>query len=138
MGLADAMMMRGLNLRILRRLADDDEAQRLQESLECKDEIITLPSGSKLLKYDSFLQQQTYYDDLKHANVRYIDFGYLFGKNFTTKQPQLVIEQDKVLGKGGLVRFTLFTLIATKYTVEHRLNNYPFLCIVLGCSIYSW
>jgi hypothetical protein len=102
MGLADAMMMRGLQLRNLRRLADEDEDQRLQDSSEdFQDEIITLPCGSNLLKYESYLHHQTYYDDLKHANIKFIDYGNLLRSDLNL---QLVIEQDKSLGKGGLVR----------------------------------
>jgi len=104
--LVHGMMMRGWYLQNLRRLAEEDEDQRNQDAIfEHKDEIVILPSGCKLIKYESYLQHQTYYDDLKHANFRFIEYGNFIGGNKGLEdQPILIIEQDKGLGKGGLVR----------------------------------
>jgi Lysine methyltransferase len=50
-------------------------------------------------------QPHVHYDDLKHADVPYIDYG----PCLSTKCP-LVIEQDKTLGKGGLCWDAAFIL----------------------------
>ena len=112
----DVYMQRGAHLQRLRAMALQDEAERQQQSA-CttqsseimphpstseeallQDTFATLPTGQRVLRYDSYLRHQRYYDDLKHIDYPYIDFG-TFGPDAATR---LVVEQDKTLGKGGL------------------------------------
>lgn len=51
----------------------------------------------RVLDYNSYLAHQCYYDDLKHADMNYIDFG-----NVGHSGGRLIVEQRKSLGKGGL------------------------------------
>ena len=89
LGIADAMMRRGDHLRMLRMMAEQDEAERAlaindgnnaggdsSSALE-QDKYDVLPTsgGSKMLHYDSYLRHQRFYDDLKHIDYQYIDFG---------------------------------------------------------------
>ena len=125
----DLMMNRGAYLRQLRMLALADEEERRQatassasttqlcQSLDCEeekkevdsiteeelqeDEIQTLPNNKRLLNYNSYLSHQRYYDDLKHADIHYIDYGNIVNSK-GENGGRLVIEQRKSLGKGGL------------------------------------
>lgn len=123
----DQMMNRGAYLRQLRMLALADEeerrhqataasAARLCQSVDCEeekkevdsiieeelqDEIQTLPNNKRLLNYNSYLIHQRYYDDLKHADIHYIDYGNIYNSQ-GENGGQLVVEQRKSLGKGGL------------------------------------
>lgn len=137
LGMADALMQRGEHLRMLRRVAERDEAERnaqLADDVDCEgfprrslvasnsrcetartapaieDEYDTLPSGRRMLNYDSYLRHQRYYDDLKHVDYQYIDYGKLRGG-------QLIIEQRKTLGKGGICWDAAFIL------AEHMIAN---------------
>jgi hypothetical protein len=103
--LAEQLMKRGEFLRQLREmeLADQAEREQTQEETEQpsqgKDDVIhVLSNGKKVLCYESFLKHQRYYDDLKHVDCHFIDFG------ISSCGGRLVMEQDKCLGKGGLVR----------------------------------
>lgn len=62
-------------------------------------ELGTIVGGRKILNYTNFLQNQKYYDDLKH-----IDY------NFIYYDSGVLIEQDKSLGKGGLCWDAAFVL----------------------------
>ena len=84
----EAMMNRGSLLRMLRQMAEEDEAQR--------DESPKGETNSYTLDYQSYLSVQTVYDDYKHVNYRQIDFG-IVGHS------PLVIAQDRTVGKGGFV-----------------------------------
>lgn len=84
----DAMMKRGYFLRMLRLMAEEDEAQR--------DESPNDETDSDTLDYQSYLSVQAVYDDYKHVNYRQIDFG-------TVGDSPLVIAQDRTVGKGGFV-----------------------------------
>lgn len=60
----------------------------------------------KVLDYNSYLAHQRYYDDLKHADIKYIDFGHIHNHNHSSYgeyygENRLVVEQRKHLGKGG-------------------------------------
>lgn len=119
---AEIWMRRGAHLRNLRELERQDEAARQsadedQEDTHTEhqhrsrddareDEFVELDSGDRVLQYESYLAHQRYYDDLKHVDYRYIDFG-KFGNN---DDARLIIEQDKTLGKGGLVWDAAFIL----------------------------
>lgn len=101
---AEALMRRGEYLRQLRMMELDDERQRAEEWKSVvdnkgpTDQVDVLPdSKTRVLRYDSYLLHQTYYDDLKHVDYKFLDFG------SDTCSPRLIIEQDKSLGKGGLV-----------------------------------
>ena len=122
----DQMMNRGAYLRQLRMLALADEEERRQttassaiqhcQSIDCEekkevnsiteeeiqeDEIQTLPNNKRLLNYNSYLSHQRYYDDLKHADIHYIDYGNIYNSQ-GENGGRLVVEQRKSLGKGGL------------------------------------
>ena len=124
LGIADAMMRRGDHLRMLRMMADQDEAERAAArtnisscgSSDCspaeqdEDEYETLPTSgrSKLLHYDSYLRHQRYYDDLKHVDYHYINYGGCGGGH--RAGGRLVIRQQKALGKGGICWDAAFIL----------------------------
>jgi len=64
------------------------------------DKVDLLPiSKQKVLRYDSYLYHQRYSDDYKHCNCDYVD--YPVGDNSNTKR--LIVEQQRSLGKGGLI-----------------------------------
>ena len=95
-------MNRGEFLRQLRLLELADQVERQENEGKVVDEplqdsIDLLPNAKRVLRYDSYLAHQRYYDDLKHVDCHYIDFGNVGGG-------RLVMEQEKRLGKGGLVR----------------------------------
>lgn len=100
----DTWMKRGDILRQLRQLEladqaardDDDQDDDKHPSQVQENEIHVLPNQKCVLRYNSYLAHQRYYDDLKHVDCHYIDYGSIGNGN-------LVIEQDKSLGKGGLV-----------------------------------
>ena len=76
-----------------------------------------LPNQQRLLKYNAYLQNQLYYDDLKHVDYRFIDYGGIFGeyssqsvKETSNHHSPLIIEQDKSLGKGGFCWDAAFVL----------------------------
>ena len=90
---------RGSFLRKLRELEKEDELerQREMETVDEETEVITTDT----LDYQRYIKQQQMkpiYDDYKHVNYRCIDFGHI--NNSTTP---LIIEQDRSVGKGGLV-----------------------------------
>jgi hypothetical protein len=99
---ADALFNRGAFLRKLREMEAQDEAER-QAELEANNFSVATPSDT--LHYDSFLNGQNYYDDYKHVNYRFIDFGYIAGgrEEDQDKQLPLLIEQDRSVGKGGFI-----------------------------------
>ena len=117
---------RGSMLRKLRQLEAEDEKLRQMVAAEEAEAAAMMPGNgngsSDTLHYDSYLQQQTYWDDLKHCNYRFIDFGYVSGTSSSSdnstgsaqeQQQQaldkqllpLMIEQDRTgrLNKGGTV-----------------------------------
>ena len=107
---ADRLLRRGEFLRKLRELEEQDEAERaIQTSADKNDtgeeEVTRLSTGDTVLCYESFLANQRYYDDLKHVDHRFIDYG-----KFNTQSRPLVVEQDKSLGKGGLCWDAAFIL----------------------------
>jgi predicted nicotinamide N-methyase len=122
----DAAMMvtgmhRGAYLRMLRDWERHDEEER-QAALEVDiettaNDTIRLSSGNVVLQYEQYLTHQRYYDDLKHIDCRYIDYGSF---NVTTTNTtstddnscrlMLMMEQDKSLGKGGLCWDAAFVL----------------------------
>lgn len=85
---ADTLFKLGDRMRQLRALEREDEALREKEN-EMGEETDTL-------NYQSYLANQTYYDDYKHVNYRFVDFGNVNDEPF-------IIEQDRTVGKGGFV-----------------------------------
>lgn len=98
----DALFQRGAFLRKLRELERYDESQRETENSDCQ--------NNDTLVYGSYLATQSYYDDYKHVNYRFIDFGTIGGR-------PLLIEQDRTVGKGGFVWDAGFVL------AEHVMNS---------------
>jgi Lysine methyltransferase len=135
----DACMQRGLRLRQLRELERQDEQARRNdaanaakgESLNDHQQGAAMSVGidsrmttqdKEVLSYASYLQTQQYYDDLKHVDYKFIDYGSCFrdsscienGKIETVNnkdetehddrdsRSRLIMEQDKSLGKGGI------------------------------------
>jgi SAM-dependent methyltransferase len=120
---AEAMLQRGAVLRKLRELEREDEAARAAQSNQDgehqssaqeqkEEEPIVLACGSKVLSYDSYLIHQRYYDDLKHVDCRFIDYGKI-------GPGRLIVEQDKSLGKGGWCWDAAFVL------GEYMIQNAP-------------
>ena len=137
LGIADAMMRRGDHLRMLRMMAEQDEAERAvnvedaegDRSDDCssspppleEDEYDILPTlgGSKILRYDSYLRHQRYYDDLKHVDYHYIDYGDIRDTRSRGRDGagachpaggHLIVKQQKSLGKGGICWDAAFIL----------------------------
>ena len=141
-------MTRGEYLRQLRLLALQDEMERMSEetlnSAECSeekkcddlqilkkecDEVQILPNGERMLNYTQYLSHQRYYDDLKHIDMHYINYG-KFDKNvvrvessndvrnidtntagrITDGHGDLIVEQRKSLGKGSFCWDAAFIL----------------------------
>uniref|UniRef100_A0A7S2PW95 Uncharacterized protein n=1 Tax=Skeletonema marinoi TaxID=267567 RepID=A0A7S2PW95_9STRA len=111
-------------------LNDDDEGEE-----ELCDHVYTISTTSavnngekvKVLEYNSYLAHQRYYDDLKHVDITYMDYGVIPHRpstNNTNEQSALegeegsnetdggrvVIEQRKRLGKGGFCWDAAFVL----------------------------
>jgi predicted nicotinamide N-methyase len=98
---ADALFDRTSFLRSLREADEAERAAAAEEgdgAISTKKGVTVLPNGQLLLAYDEYLTDQRYYDDLKHVDCHFIDFG------------PLIIEQDKSLGKGGLCWDAAFIL----------------------------
>ena len=141
-------MNRGEYLRQLRLLALQDEMERSLEETKCDNDAILAPitdinrkkvtqepmdevqivNGQRILHYDAYLAHQRYYDDLKHIDMHFINYG-SFAKlsrvessndvrdmkaTTTSIGPatngELIIQQDKSLGKGGFCWDAAFVL----------------------------
>jgi Lysine methyltransferase len=128
---ADALFERAVFLRKLREAdeierhapeedgADDDNDEGENHPRAVMDEgQHTLPNGQRILDYNAYLEHQRYYDDCKHIDYHYIDYGTLEGSaSFSSSMAEpcsyrypLLIEQDKSLGKGGLCWDAAFIL----------------------------
>jgi SAM-dependent methyltransferase len=137
---AEAMLQRGAVLRKLRELEREDEAARAAPpwspddggdnnndhnyylnhnetdgdmNAEEEEPPIVLACGAKVLAYDSYLQHQRYYDDLKHVDCRFMDYGNI-------GPGRLIVEQNKSLGKGGWCWDAAFVL--GEYMIQHALD----------------
>ena len=97
---AAVLLHRGERLRLLRQMERHDEEERaLGKATEAGTPIQKRgdeENDPSTLDYESFLANQSYYDDYKHVNYRYIDFGCVEGR-------RLIIQQSRECGKGGLV-----------------------------------
>ncbi|KAG7351056.1 lysine methyltransferase [Nitzschia inconspicua] len=101
----DVWLSRGEFLRKLRQLEQEDEAERLKaaeaddKGNESNDQRCSTDSCT--LDYPYFLQtnsKRNIYDDYKHVNYTHVNLG-LFGN---ATEP-LVLQQDRHVGKGGLI-----------------------------------
>ena len=97
---AQILFHRGEHLRLLRQLERNDEEERALEKANDANNAVKkrsdVENDPSTLDYESFLADQSYYDDYKHVNYRYIDFG-------CVEDRRLVIQQSRECGKGGLV-----------------------------------
>mmetsp|Transcript_2339 Transcript_2339/g.4245 ORF Transcript_2339/g.4245 Transcript_2339/m.4245 type:complete len:447 (-) Transcript_2339:69-1409(-) len=157
----EQLMNRGNYLRQLRALALQDEMERRASTLfeeekkeednldsgeeELCDHVYTISTTSavnngekvKVLEYNSYLAHQRYYDDLKHVDITYMDYGVIPHRpstNNTNEQSALegeegrnesnggrvVIEQCKRLGKGGFCWDAAFVL--GEHVIAHEGN----------------
>lgn len=118
---ADRLLRRGDLLRKLRELEEQDEAERaIQASIDedsLREDFTRLSTGDTVLRYESFLDNQRYYDDLKHVDHRFVDYG-----KFDTQSP-LLVEQDKRMGKGGLCWDAAFIL--GEYVIDRFKEEKP-------------
>ena len=90
----------------------------------------------KVLEYNSYLAHQRYYDDLKHVDITYIDYGYFPHNNNNNNNNnnsgegkkeegggRVVIEQRKRLGKGGFCWDAAFILGEHVISLEEEWNS---------------
>lgn len=120
---ADKLFRRGDFLRKLRELERQDEEQR---ALNDDNEL----SGSRsddTLNYESYLASQSYYDDYKHVNYRFIDFGMVADR-------PLIVEQDRTVGKGGFVWDAGFILAEHLLSANELQTDTPKKIIELGAG----
>ena len=93
---ASVLMQRGAFLRRLRELERQDEQER---GLEENAQHLDVTSNTRTtLDYQSYLANQSYYDDYKHVNYHRIDFGMIGDRRVIIQQ-----SREKETGKGGLV-----------------------------------
>ena len=122
---ADALMARGDFLRQLREMERADEAARQEKPSADEDDLVdngstgathddTSSVAEYIVDYSSFLRHQSFYDDLKHVDYKFIDYGTIASpspsQSETKESLTLVVEQDKRLGKGGLCWDAAFCL----------------------------
>ncbi|VEU40777.1 unnamed protein product [Pseudo-nitzschia multistriata] len=119
----DEICKQGEYLRMLRQLELEDEALREKERLENQlddegNEENDNHDNSSTLAYEKYLRNpEKKYDDYKHVNYQFIDFGVIASPHRCSSDENdnchdnvhmeqnrpLTIEQDRNLGKGGFV-----------------------------------
>ena len=125
----EAMYRQAALLRHWRQLERDDDAlrQQQQEGESDSDTDDDDPTMTETLSYEAYLQhqQEGMYDDYKHVNYRYIEFGLLeeaaaSSTSLVVKEEEedeeaardtsrrLIIAQDRTVGKGGTWLFDWF------------------------------
>ena len=133
---ADSLYNRGALMRKLRELErQDEELRRQEEEVEAKQQEV---DEDETLNYEEYLVHQSYYDDYKHVNYKYINFqinGNLeeeeeegndnaTASTIEQRRPKatLTIEQDRTVGKGGFVWDAGYILAehVTKHQKEWR------------------
>ena len=143
----EAMYRQAALLRHWRQLERDDDAlrQQQQEGESDSDTDDDDPTMTETLSYEAYLQhqQEGMYDDYKHVNYRYIEFGLLeeaaaSSTSLVVKEDEeeeardtsrrLIIAQDRTVGKGG-VRF--YSCISRFYFDFVFLLSYFLLCFGL-------
>lgn len=116
----DELFKQGDILRMLRQLEREDEALREQERQKELEQ--NQNSDSDILVYKDYLQnQEGIYDDYKHVNYQYIDFG-IIGETSQADRSvtPLIIEQDRYVGKGGFVWDAGFVLAESVLNMEQK------------------
>lgn len=95
------------------------------------------------MRYNVYLQHQRYYDDLKHIDYQYIDYGQIcpYPQHDDVQECHLIVEQDKALGKGGFCWDAAFILgeyviqsISTLPNIHHQKESKRIKLIELGCG----
>jgi len=132
LGLADAMFVRGMHLRKIREIVEADERERAEAKLEdelvvTENEVDYLSTGQSVLRYDSYLSHQRYYDDCKHIDHEFIDYGKTEGGN-------CVIQQQKSLGKGGFC-WDAALILAEHLLTTKSLSDKPILELGAGTGL---
>lgn len=114
-------------LREEKKKCTDESNTVISKAPPLEDEVTIHPfTKEKILNYNSYLAHQRYYDDLKHVDIRYIDYGTIINPNYrlasdsaTVKRGNdnggqncgnLILEQRKTLGKGGFCWDAAFCL----------------------------
>mmetsp|Transcript_20709 Transcript_20709/g.30314 ORF Transcript_20709/g.30314 Transcript_20709/m.30314 type:complete len:387 (+) Transcript_20709:176-1336(+) len=100
--------------------SDDTNSVTNAAALEDQIGVISSSDGLatyKMLNYDSYLAHQRYYNDLKHINMNFIDYGMIRNSN-GCDGGRLIIEQRKALGKGGLCWDAAYIL--AEYMIQHE------------------
>ncbi len=109
-------------------------------TIDFKEENDSKTKPVKVLRYNQYLQHQRYHDDYKQVNYKFIDFGNVTDP--TSDYNKLVIQQDRSLGKGGLVSRSKYChcqlMISNSF-------NYLFIChrdsfffnLDMGCCFLS-
>ena len=124
---AEELFKQGEFLRMLRQLEREDEAMRERERQKEQEE--SSDEDKNTLLYKDYLQnQEGIYDDYKHVNYQFIDFGIIDAGNSsdcdTTSSTEaatpLIIEQDRTVGKGGFVWDAGFVLAESVLNMEKR------------------
>lgn len=103
------------------------ESNMVMVTRQLEDEVTIHPiTKEKILNYNSYLAHQRYYDDLKHVDISYMDYGTIINPNYKLTSDStavkrgkdnggqncgnLIIEQRKSLGKGGFCWDAAFCL----------------------------
>jgi len=126
----DELFKQGEYLRMLRQLEREDEAQREKEPQQQGQQDDDDNNSNNALQYKNYLQnKEQLYDDYKHVNYQYIDFGVLDGDSesdtdssstLSVKAGPLIIEQDRTVGKGGFVWDAGFILAESVLRMEQN------------------
>jgi len=135
----DELFKEGELLRKLRQLEREDEALRETErQKQQQEEDNDNDNDNNTLNYKDYLRnQEGIYDDYKHVNYQFIDFGIIGAGNAdgendssndsdNSTQPTnytarpLVIEQDRTVGKGGFVWDAGFILAESVLRMERK------------------
>lgn len=85
------------------------------KSSSIDDKVDVLPASKlNVLRYDSYLVHQRYSDDYKHCNCHFVDYP-------VNDTQRLIVEQQRSLGKGGLIWDA--GVILADYLIERGLNG---------------
>ena len=135
----DELFKQGEFLRMLRKLELEDEAMREKErQTEQQEEEEEQEDDSDTLFYQDYLRnQEGIYDDYKHVNYQFIDFGIIDAGSSSDSDSEcdsnsitiravapssspLIIEQDRTVGKGGFVWDAGFVLAESVLNMEQK------------------
>lgn len=135
----NAWFHRGEFLRELRLLEQEDEAERQlqQAAVETDDDDDDIINNHNMLDYPHFLKTnrtRRIYDDYKHVNYEYVNLGTCSvdgntndNNNNDTDSAELlqplIIQQDRSVGKGGLIWDAGYILADTLMQQQQNNNN---------------